>query len=304
MYTMKGAKKKNGLPLKIIYITLLDVCSVTLAILCVYQSHVTFLKNNAVWLCFFIAILGIALLILGGWSTWKEKELLYKSIITLLFGLLFCLILLFILLNTQFFTVVKDKQSLAEYLQKSGAWMPAVYIILQFLQVVILPIPSVISTAVGVVLFGPFIATVYSLIGILLGTFVAFFIGRKLGGKAVEWLVGKETLRSWQKKLKGKDNFVLTLMFILPMFPDDILCFIAGLSSISTRYFSVMVILSRILAVTTTCYSIQFIPFNTWWGLLLWGIFIGFILFAIIYIYKNMEKLQQWISNKFKNGKT
>lgn len=296
-------EKRNSLPLKFIYLTLLSICNVVFATLCLYQSHIPFIKNNAIWLSFFICALGVVILFISFWSIYKNIEKLYKWIITFLVGMLFCLLLLYILLTTGFFSIVKDKQSLANYLQKSGAWMSIAYIVLQFLQVVILPIPSIISTAVGVLLFGPFKALTYSLIGILLGTLLAFYIGRKLGNKAVEWLVGKESLRSWQKRLKGKDNFILTIMFILPFFPDDILCFIAGLSSMSVRYFIIMVFISRFLAIVCTCYSIQFIPFNTWWGILLWLFFIAIIITVFIFVYKNMDKLQHWFSKKFKKNK-
>jgi uncharacterized membrane protein YdjX (TVP38/TMEM64 family) len=132
----------------------------------------------------------------------------------------------------------------------------------------------------------------------LLGSITAFFIGRKLGNKAVVWLVGKETLEKWQKKLKGKDNLFLTIMFVLPLFPDDVLCFIAGLSSMSTSYFLIMVLLSRILAVVATCYSVDFIPFNTWWGITFWIVFITIIILSFIWIYKNMDKIQKFLRRK------
>ena len=118
--------------------------------------------------------------------------------------------------------------------------MPIVYIIFQYLQVVLLPIPSVVSTLAGVALFGPWWTLLFSFIGIWLGSISAFFIGRKLGYKAVAWMVGEETLNKWQKKLKGKDALVLTLMFFLPVFPDDVFCFISGLSSMKKRYFFII----------------------------------------------------------------
>ena len=102
--------------------------------------------------------------------------------------------------KTGFFDLVQSSEGLQQYLEKAGIWMPILYIALQFLQVIILPIPGIVSTMAGVTLFGPFKTLIYSLIGILLGSLTAFFIGRKLGNKAVEWIVGKETLKKWQKK--------------------------------------------------------------------------------------------------------
>ena len=174
--------------------------------------------------------------------------------------------------------------------------MPAFYILLQYLQVVVLPIPSIVSTVAGLALFGPFWTTVFSLIGIILGSVTAFFVGRKLGNKAVAWMVGEDALKKWQTKLKGKDNLVLTVMFVLPLFPDDILCFLAGLSSMSFSYFIVMMTIARVLAISATCYSIDLIPFDTWWGLLIWGILLATLIFAFIWIYKNLDKIQKKIT--------
>lgn len=170
--------------------------------------------------------------------------------------------------------------------------MPVFYILLQYLQVVLLPIPGFVSTAAGVALFGPFYTFLYSFIGVTLGSLTAFYIGRKFGNKAVAWMIGEDVLKKWMKKVKGKDNFILTAMFFLPIFPDDVLCFIAGLSSMTTKYFVWMIIVSRLLAILTTCYSVNFIPFNTWWGISVWIGLILFIVVLFIALYKNLDKIQ------------
>lgn len=302
---MEKDKKKNTkkLPSTIAYTFILTLLCSVFAVFCVYNTKTLVVKENAFLFSILAWTLFVVLCFFTIWSAYRGKEILYKSLTTVLVGALFCFVLVLFLQKIGFFEIVKDKQALGEYLQKSGGWMPAVYIALQYLQVVILPIPSVVSTAVGVALFGPLATILYSFIGILLGSFTAFFIGRKLGNKAVAWLIGKELLDKWQKKLKGKDNLVLTLMFFLPMFPDDVLCFIAGLSSMSIKYFIVMISLSRLFAITTTCYSIQLIPFNTWWGLLTWGVL--FVAIALVFwvTYKNMDNIQNKFSAWFPKRK-
>ena len=81
-------------------------------------------------------------------------------------------------------------------------------------------------------------------------------------------MVGEEELKKWRDRLKGKDNMILSAMFLLPLFPDDDLCFIAGLSSMSNRYFAGMITECRAIGVASTCYLAEIIPFTTWWGLL------------------------------------
>jgi len=279
---------------------LFSVVCIVFSILCISKiSHAFFVKYNVL---LSIATAGLLLALCGFcvWCTLRGKETLTKTLFSGYILLTFCLVLAFILQKTGFFSVIKSAESLQKYLEDAGVWMPIFYIILQYLQVIILPIPSIVSTAAGVGLFGPFYTLIYSLIGIILGSITAFFVGRKLGHKTVAWIVGEDVLNKWQNKLKGKDNLFLTLMFVLPMFPDDVLCFLAGLSSMSTRYFLIMILISRILAVSCTAYSVDFIPLNTWWGAMLWVLF--FIGFFIIFtlLYKNLDKIQAFLSKRFK----
>ena len=297
-------ERKNGgfLPLLITFLTM-AIASVVFAILCVYGTKIAFIASNPLLFSVLASVLLTAFFLLSVWFVIKGKETWYKSALSAFILILFALIVLFILQQTGFFNVIQDENSLQEYLASKGAWMPLVYTVLQYLQVVILPIPSVVSTVAGVALFGPFQTMIYSLIGVLLGSFTGFFIGRKLGNKAVSWMIGEDTLNKWQKKIKGKDYLLLTLMFILPVFPDDILCFVAGLSTMTWGYFSVMIILSRILQISVTCYSIDLIPFTTWWGLLIWIVFFAVLLFGFLIVYKNINKIQAWATNRFKRNK-
>ncbi len=292
-------QEKNQITAWSVMIVLTVVC-IIFSTLCLYNTAIAFLYENATLFSIIIGVLLILACAIVIWFYNKDKQVLYKTGLSAFIFLLFCLVLIYIFQKTGFFNIVKDENSLQEYLSGKGAWMPFVYVLLQYLQVVILPIPSVVSTLAGVALFGPFQTILYSLIGILLGSLTAFFIGRKLGNKAVIWMIGEETLLKWQKKLKGKDNLLLTMMFLLPVFPDDVLCFIAGLSSMSTKYFVIMITCSRILSISTTCYSIKLLPLNTWWGLLAWAIIILTVVIVFILIYKNLDKIQEHFNERKK----
>ena len=270
----------------------LTAAGIVFSILCFANSRVAFIERNYALCVTLSTLVFCGTCICSVWLALQEKDTAVKILTGAYFFALFCLVLIFLFQKTGFFQLVATSEGLQQYLERAGVWMPIFYIILQFLQVVVLPIPSIVSTVAGVALFGAFKTAVFSFIGIFLGSITAFFIGRKLGYKAVVWIVGSETLQKWQKKLKGKDNAVLTIMFLLPFFPDDILCFIAGLSTMSNRYFLAMVSLTRAVGILATCYSFDFIPWDTWWGLLLWGILLALIVFSFLFVYKNMDKIQ------------
>lgn len=297
---VKNTTKTNMNMIFVVAFFLFSAACIVFGLLCLSESNVPFIVGHNI---LFSVLVPVIISILCGISVVlliKGKDSLVRIVFSFYILLLFCLVFLYILQKTGFFTIVESSESLSKYLEETGIWMPILYIILQYLQVVILPIPSVVSTLAGVALFGAFKTVIYSLVGIILGSFTAFFIGRKLGYRAVVWIVGRDKLSLWRKKLKGKDNFFLTVMFLLPFFPDDILCFIAGLASMSFKYFAGVIAISRILIVSATCYSIDIIPYNTWWGLLIWSILIIGIVLAFFWIYKNMNRIQKFFNKCLK----
>ena len=135
------------------------------------------------------------------------------------------------------------------------------------------------------------------------GSVVAFALGRWVGYKAVCWVVGKDDLDKWLKKLKGKDYLLLSIMFLLPLFPDDVLCFIAGLSSMTWGYYLIMITVTRLISVSVTSFSLQLIPFTTWWGIMIWVIIAVLVGFAFWFVCKYSNKIDRFIKDKFKPKK-
>ena len=220
----------------------------------------------------FSVAVSVLFLVLYGVSVWAgiaEKKATFRFLAVGYFLATFSLVIAIVLQRSGFFEVVKDSERLKQYLRGAGRWMPAVYVLLQYLQVVVLPVPGIVSTAAGVALFGPLATTAYSFIGVVLGSLTAFYIGRRFGSRAVAWAVGEENAEKWRDKLEGKDRFLLTAAFLLPVFPDDILCFAAGLSSMSFRYFAWTTVWARGISIVATAYFVGVVPRFGAWGFFL-----------------------------------
>ena len=95
-------------------------------------------------------------------------------------------------------------------------------------------------------------------------------------------------------------------MFLLPMFPDDVLCFVAGLSTMSWPYFTVMILITRALGIVMTSYSLNgsIIPYNTWWGLLCWALIGVAVIVLFIFLYRKGDKIERWVIEKFDRFRT
>ncbi len=302
MEKRKGVKerKKSTRWIAVALTVALAIIGFVFALLCAFYFQVGFFYRHRVLLTVLLLSVVFIITALTFFFYFFYKETAYKLTLSVFFLLDFVLILFFCLLATGFLTVVNSVESFKEYLLSAGAWMDVLFILLQYLQVIILPIPSFVTLVAGTALFGAVRCFLYSFFAIVLGSVTAFFIGRLLGYRAVAWMVGKDTLDTWLKKVKGKDNVILTAMFLLPLFPDDVLCFIAGLSSMTSKYFIIMIIIARAISVSTTCFSFDFIPFNTWWGILCWVLIGVFVAVLFILFYKNQDKIQRWLNKRKK----
>ncbi len=229
-----------------------------------------------------------------------RKQSIYRLIILGLICADIFAVVFYVICATGLIQKITSVEALQEYIDGFGAWAVIIYILFSYLQVVILPVPGSATVAAGVVLFGWLECSLYSFIGIVLGSITAFAIGRWVGYRAVCWIVGKDDLDKWLDKIKGKDYLILSLMFLLPMFPDDVLCFVAGLSSMTWPYFLVMIVITRLISTFTVSLSFDLIPFNTWWGILTWIVLAALVVLAFYLVCKYSDKIDKFIKSKFK----
>ncbi len=210
----------------------------------------------------------------------------------------------FLLKITGIWERVNSVQKLQTLILELGFWGRSVFVFLQFLQVTFIPIPSPILVVAGTLIYGPFEAGLLSLSGILLGSAVAFFIGRIFGKKLVVYMVGKKTEQKWRKFLSGC-KYTFVLMMLLPLFPDDILCLVAGVTDMSSTFFMVTQLISRPIGIFALSYfsSGQIIPYHGW-GLIVWGIIVVLSLVAIYLTSKYNQKIENFVKNLFKKQKT
>ena len=88
----------------------------------------------------------------------------------------------FILQATGFLDRIDSVEDLQALIDSRGSfWAPIIFIVLQMLQVFLLPLPGVLTVGAGVLLFGAWETCLYSYIGIVLGSLIAFAVGNRHG---------------------------------------------------------------------------------------------------------------------------
>jgi uncharacterized membrane protein YdjX (TVP38/TMEM64 family) len=148
--------------------------------------------------------------------------------------------LTFLVYETGVIQFFLNKKRMAHFLDSLGPWSVLVFILLQIAQVVAAPIPGEVTGFLGGYLFGKFSGVVLSTIGLTIGSYIAFILARTFGRPLIDKFIPKFTLQRFDYLLHHKAAFLVFLLFLIPGFPKDWLCYILGLGHLTTTEFLVI----------------------------------------------------------------
>ncbi len=184
-----------------------------------------------------------------------------------------------------------DRHRLLKFIEDHKTYAAIIFIGLQALQVVLAPIPGEVTGFVGGMLFGTFWGIVYSTIGLTVGSWAAFGLGRVVGRPLVEAVIDKETIKRYDYIMKHKGLFLAFLLFILPGFPKDYLCYLLGLGHMGNAAFLLVSTLGRLLGTTLLTLGGAFLRAADYHALfMLISVSIFFILITMVY----RENMERW----------
>lgn len=214
-----------------------------------------------------------------------------KTIIGLVLTGLVLAGLLYLLYANGFIEYFTDRRRLLNLINAHRAYAALIFIGLQALQVVVAPVPGEVSGFVGGVFFGTARGVLYSTVGLTLGSWMAFMLARFAGRPLVELVVKTETIKRYDYVMKHKGMFLAFLMFLIPGFPKDILCYLLGLGHMGQRDFLVVSTSGRLLGTVLLTLGGAFFRHRRYGALFtLAGVCIFIILLAMIY----RETIERW----------
>ncbi len=157
----------------------------------------------------------------------------------IIWGLSFVILFVVFALNPNFFLGVDNHDALRAQVESAGVLGPILYIIIQIVQVVIFPIPGLVITLAGGFLFGWFLGGVDTLIGITVGSLIAFKIGRTFGRPFIEKFIGKQDIAHWEKYYKKKEKLALFISRAIPLIvPSDLISYVASITPIKFKEYA------------------------------------------------------------------
>ncbi len=178
-----------------------------------------------------------------------------KYVTRLIILLIFIAVAVLFVLHFDLYTFFINRHEIIKFVTSFGPLSVVIFIALQILQVLIAPIPGEVTGFIGGYLYGIIPGTIYSTIGLSIGSWIAFALSRTFGLPLVEKFVSPNVISKYDHFMAHKGTFVSFLLFLIPGFPKDALCYILGLSHMDLRSFIVISTIGRLLG--TIMLSVQ-----------------------------------------------
>ena len=175
----------------------------------------------------------------------KENDTALKKIMTIITIIVTILLVAFIIYALKM-NLLNDSDLLLERIKSYGLIAPLIFLLIQIVQVVFPVIPGGASCLVGVLAFGPIEGFIYNYVGLTLGSIVSFFLSRNFGLPLINKLFKKETVNKYLGYVRTK-KFEKIFFFgiFLPGAPDDLLCYIAGISGLTFFRFLFIILIGK-----------------------------------------------------------
>lgn len=142
--------------------------------------------------------------------------------------------------------LVSHPQRFKEVIGAYGSVGALLYILIQIVHVIIVVIPGEVVQIAGGYAFGTFFGTLYSFIGIFVGTLIVFFATRMVGYSLVRTFVSAGKLEKFDFLVNSpKSEVALFVLFLIPGLPKDTLVYISGLTPIKPWRFLLICTIAR-----------------------------------------------------------
>lgn len=141
----------------------------------------------------------------------------------------------------------ESAETLQAYMGTFGAAAPLALTVFQALQVIVPVLPGFVGCIAGAGMFGSFWGFWCNYIGISAGSIAAFLLARRFGIGLVQKMVSMEKYDScvaWISRRKSY-TLILFLAILLPLAPDDFLCYFTGLTKMSARRFIWIILIGK-----------------------------------------------------------
>ena len=186
------------------------------------------------------------------------------------------------------FRSLDDLNAFLDHYKTTGIF---IYLLLQMLQILIPIIPGQALQLAAGYLYHFFPGLGLSLLGIALGTMVSFGLARFLGHDAMVLIFGEEKMQEYVRTLNSKRAYkIIFLLYLMPGFPKDFICFAAGVSEVRFLPFLIVSLVGRTPALMLSIIIGNMTRAGSYHGALIVGI--AAVLLFLLFLWKRRELME------------
>lgn len=249
-----------------------------------------------IFICFALLVIYLTLAV----YCLKKKVIVFKKFNKFALIILFILNLIGLILNsTNILSYLGTVHEIKNFILSTKEWGILVFCIIELLQIIALPIPGFLTILAGVNIWGVLKTILVCGFSVVLGSCIAFLIGKKWGVKAIYKLIGEKKYNAYKNVLDKHSKLYLSLMFIFPFFPDDLLCILAGTTNMKFYEFLIISVLTRPVSIIITALLGEYL-------LIIFGKFsiksilmiCGILCVLVVILLKNKDKILNYFKKK------
>jgi len=151
-------------------------------------------------------------------------------------------------------------------MENAGIWGPVILFILFVLQVFLAFIPGQALMIASGYLYGFWGGFLISWLSLVVGGEIAYLLARRYGRPFAEKWIAPSILERWNKAAEGQGIAFFALSLVMPLVPNDAMCYVAGMGTIRRRHFSIANLLGRGMACLVTSAAGAFGGNISWQG--------------------------------------
>lgn len=187
----------------------------------------------------------------------KSKSKLILNILTII-GIVAVIFFVYFAVKERWFL---DNEILLTKIKSFGLLAPLCFILIQMVQVILPVIPGGASCLVGVMAFGAVGGFIYNYVGLVLGSICSFLLSRKFGMSIINKLFKEKDIKKALDKINNsKYDLIFFLIILLPGLPDDLFCYISGITKMSLKKFTLIILIGKPLTLLVYSICFQFFP--------------------------------------------
>lgn len=190
------------------------------------------------------------------------------------------------------YRLFSDREKIRLLIASFGSSAPPVFMLIQILQVLFAPVPGEATGFIGGYLFGTLPGFIYSSIGLTVGSWLNFVIGRFVGERYVRKRIPTHQFEKIDRLVKRQGVIVLFILFLFPGFPKDYLCLALGLSTLPMKIFILLAGIGRMPGTFALSLQGAFLYEQNY---VLLGVMIAACLILALLCYGYRERIYLWI---------